>query len=406
MNQKIKPNQKSTAIELYEQCMEEGLNSHQTCTIINEALGLNCTESTYRKLHAASLAARILNEEDIADHEDKLVTYTRRELRLKHQSKSLIRQRAVVDQNVRALGDKELMLSIAEKLFSAPAIATQMLMVEHPVQNGWHAFAYGDVHWGYTYQSDKIKYNKDIAAKRLDQIFQRIVQRTREAGYTDISILDAADDIEGSSLRVSQLMRIIEDMTAQAKGYADYLQSRLDWLSAQLPDVKITFYHVNRDNHAQLRLHNTSRDELDENLQILITNQLRVHIDTAHQFGGLKNLTYVAADEIVIDVNNEKLLLIHGHQYKRSDNILADAGKRHETKLHYAVIAHWHQYSHKNRDVQRGVQESIVFLPPVVGDTDYSDRLLLSGRPGFVELHITSEKYMTSRPILLDLSEE
>lgn len=403
---KIKLNQRIQAIELYEQGIEAGLKSNQICNIINEALGLDCTHEGYRSLYNRYQKQRILGELDKEEHEDRLVKYTKRDIQQKKMSKALVRQRAVVDLEIKHHADRSLMAEVIERIFGQTIEKHLHSFFTHAGDTGAPyipTYVFGDVHWDYNINQYGVIYNKDVAKARLDEFYSYVVNDTLKHSYTKIYVVDEADDIEGSALRASQLLHITESMTEQAKGYADYTQQKLEWLSENLPDCEIIFQHVDEDNHSQLRLHGSSRDELPENLQLLITNKLATFVETAHKFEGLMNLTYLSAPELIVDYDGYKGIFFHGHQYTRNDNILDMVSKRHETKIHFACVAHWHSYSHKNRDVQRGAQESLIFIPPIVGNTDYSRKLFLSGRAGFLKLKIyPQKKYVVSKQILFD----
>ncbi len=72
-------------------------------------------------------------------------------------------------------------------------------------------------------------------------------------------------------------------------------------------------------------------------------------------------------------------------QYNRTDNILDKVRHKFDQMVHALIGAHWHSYSHKNRNVSQGSQESLIGVNSIVGDTDYSKSLHLSGRAGFVK---------------------
>lgn len=405
---KIKHNQRALVIQLYEEGLEQGLGPTAISHLINEQLNLDCAESTYRSLYKSYELERVLFREDKEDLQDRYTKLTQRELKIKETQKVLVRQRAVVDIPIKNMADKNLMLHIAEKIFGQPASHHKQMLLTHAGDTGAHyvpIYCYADVHWDYTINDpDKhLFYNTTVAAERLDNFYSYVVLDARKHGYKKIYITDQADDIEGSALRVSQMLHIMEAMTRQAKGYGDYLIQKIEWLNDELPEVEIVFAHVSEDNHSQLRLHGTSRDELPEMLQDLVTNKIKTAVDIYHKCGKYLNFTYQAAGEIVIDFEGMKGLFIHGHQYNKNDNILTDAGKRHETKLHFAVVAHWHVYSHKNKDLQRGIQESLIFLPAIVGQTDYAERNNWSGRAGFAKIKVyTKKKYVVSKQILFD----
>lgn len=309
--------------------------------------------------------------------------------------------RSVVEQTAREYTEKSVVAeTIANIWGKEPYHETEIQVFVQPKANEIHGYAFGDVHWGYTNNHPKMTYSAAIAEKRLWEIANKIIADTIRNDYKRIFIADLGDQIEGSALRVSQLLRIVETMTQQAKGYSDTFISILKWISKQLPDVEIQVLMVSDDNHGQLRLFNTKRDEMPDNLSVLITNAVKNTVDTAHEFGGMSNIEFITADEIVMSVGEQgkpyNIVCAHSHQYGRGEDILHKATQRHGMNIHLFIGAHWHVASTKDKNVVDGCQTGLIFVPPVVGDTDFSESLFLSTLPGFMKLTIDVNDRLTN----------
>ena len=264
-------------------------------------------------------------------------------------------------------------------------------------------YAFSDVHDGYKNDHPKMTYNPEITEKRIDAIFEWIAGDAKVNGYKRIYILDDGDPIEGAGLRVSQLMRIAEAMTAQAKHYTNLIASNIKWISQELNGVEIVYLMVSEDNHGQLRLYNTKRDELPENIVLLITNALKNIIDTAHEYGGMANIEFIAADEILLTLGEDKpfnIVAAHSHQYNRGDNILEQLSQRHDCTVHLFIGGHWHLFSVKYKNVKENGQQAMIWLPSVVGDTDFAERLFLSCYPGFCKITIDTENRVSNAELI------
>lgn len=306
--------------------------------------------------------------------------------------------RSVVEQTAREYTEKSFMAEAVKAIWGKDLYREDDVQVFFkPSSKKTHGYAFGDTHWGYTNAHPKMTYNIDVARARLWEIANEIVKDVIANGYDEIFIADLGDQIEGSGLRISQLLRIVETMTQQAKGYSDTIISILKWMSKQLPDVKINCLMVSDDNHGQLRLFNTKRDELPDNLAVLITNAVKNAIDTAHEFGGMLNVRFETADEIVLSLGTAEkpfnVCFAHSHQYGRGDDILHKATQRHGMNIHLFIGAHWHTLSIKSKNVVDGCQTGLIFVPPVVGDTDFGEKLFLSTLPGFLKLTIDDRVY-------------
>lgn len=314
--------------------------------------------------------------------------------------------RTLVETNAREYSEKSVIAqTIANVWGKEPYHEVQITITDKYTTDETQIYAYSDVHYDYTNNHPKMIYNKSVAKERMMQIYNYIKNDVIENRYKHIYILDNGDPIEGSGLRVSQLLRTSESMTKQASEYTDIVISCIKWLAKELKehDVKIDFLMVSDDNHGQLRLYGTKRDELPENILVLITNAVKNTIDTAHEFDGLMNLTFTTADEILLTLgktNPYNVVIAHGHQYGRADDILQKTEQRHDCTTHLYVSGHWHQYSIKYKNVKENGQQAMIFLPSVVGDTDFAERLFLSCYPGFCKITIDIENRVSNAELI------
>lgn len=362
----------------------------QIAQILNAEWGTDFPESSMRGRYTQMKLAYDLKIDD-GEYQEQLFNIAKNRVRMVEERKVLNKMRSISEGILRQVGDiRAVAQAIYETWHTTPAHKS-VERVHIPSQHKSQMYAFGDVHWGYVCDILTNTYDPEEASARLSEFFDYVIQDAKAHGYAHITVADLGDQIEGASLRISQLIRIADAMTEQAKQYSDELIKQLKRLSKELPGVKITFAQVSEDNHAQLRLFSTKRDELDENIAILITSAIKQVVDTAHEYGGMTNLTYCYGDEIVLQMGDEKnpfnMLLIHGHQYSRKDNIFEDVRLRHGD-IHLVVIAHWHQFKIVYKNLLNGTQLALVFLPSVVGDTDFSEKLHLSNKPGFCKITV------------------
>jgi len=361
--------------------------------------------SMYRNINRLNRTKKVSIESDKDSYDKQLDNIAKQELSIKENRNILNRQRSIVDMKVREYSDKKLASDTMMAVWGKETFhLTDVKIVKHIITPKITSYHYADVHWDYTIDLPQIKYNKEIAKLRLWEMANWIVNDVVTNGIKEFYLTDHADDIEGTSLRVGQLIKITEEMTKQAREYSNEIVTIIKWLSKQLPDVLIHFMMVSLDNHSQLRLYNTKRDEMDENLALLITNTVLNVVDTAHEYGGMENLDFTTADEILLTLGNDKpfnIVLAHGHQYSRNDNILEDTEKHHKCVTHLFIGGHWHRYSFKSKDVKDDAQQAIIFLPSVVGDTDFSEKLHVSCMAGFAKITIDTVKRNSNSEVIL-----
>ena len=370
-------------------------NWSESAKVFNEMYGMNYSGEQLRSIY------RNMNRNTVVNEDESSVM-----VRIKEAQKMLVRQRAIVDLTIKEYAERSIVSDTIKSVWGKePFHLTKTVVIKSTKSDFAYIYGFADVHWGYFINEDSIVYNEKIAEKRMWEIAHRIVDDVKLHGYKEIYIADDGDQIEGAALRESQLLRIVECMTKQAKQYSNCFISIIKWVSSELPDVKITVLEVSEDNHAQLRLYKTKRNELPDNLADLITNTVANVVNTAHEYNGMRNVEYICADEILLSIGDKpfNIVLAHSHQYGRNDDILKNVGKRHKRTIHLFIGAHWHQFKVVNKDVEENTQTSVIFLPPVVGDTDYSESLFLSSLPAFAKITINLTKRVANAEcILLD----
>lgn len=388
--------------EFYSIHIDAGYKYKETAEKYNAEYGTNYAESSLRGRYKKFDSNVGLNDEvrdSLAKREVTLMKNQRRNTSLRSVTMSMTREMA----------EQEILADTIAEVFAYPAedkpkeffeVDKVFDKSEIPMYN------FSDTHYGYNYTSKEFAYNVETADARLNYIADYIITDTRKHGYKHIYITDNGDQIEGSALRISQLVTLALNMVEQVKDYSNQIVKMIKKLHKELPDVKITFAMVTEDNHAQLRLFRTQRDEMPENLALLIASHINSTIEIAHEHGGLENIEFIYGGEVLLNIDDEQpfnVLLAHGHQYGRKDDIIDKGSVRHGKTVHLYIGGHWHNYSMKHKIVKDGGQQSLLFLPSVVGDTDFSERLFLSNYPGFTKTVIDLEDRIThSKVIRLD----
>lgn len=383
--------------EGYEELLNMGIPKTQIAEVLNERWGTDFPESSMRGRYERERIAGYSGGIEEADYQEKLFTIAKQELRLKEQRKVLNKQRGMVDAIARQYAEKGAVHQAITEMFGK-VVGEDTLKLEVPSGGEKYVpvYAYGDVHWGYQIDQDGVVYNPTIASQRMWAVFGEIARDVKEHGYTSIVVADMGDQIEGSTLRISQLLRVAEVMTRQADEYSRELVKILKAFSKEMEGVAVTFMIVSEDNHSQLRSFSTNRDELPDSMSLLIANRVQDMFDNFNHEGLYENIRVRAGAEIVFGIDGYNVLLAHGHQYGRKDDILAKGSQRHQIPLHLYVGAHFHQFSIKYKDVHMGGQQALVFIPSVVGDTDFSEKLFVSCYPGFSKIMINPERKMAN----------
>lgn len=389
MGKKIPQELDALIYEKYEGYLNAGVPISQIAYYVNEEMGWDYPESSLRGRYTRMKA---IHEHELDDVEmnDRLYKIAKSSVALRLERKIINRERSVVDTLAREMSEKSVVAQVMMSLWGKEPEHNYLVDKEVEVStiDETRIYAFADVHWGYVCDLLGNKYDNEIASLRIREMFDSIIEETLRKGYKEIYVADLGDQIEGEALRVSQLVRISEGMTKQASNYATLMKGEYKRLAKMLRDVKITVLQITDDNHSQLRLYGTGRNEMPENLSMMLGNDIKNMVDTAHEFGGMENLDVIVGDEILMSFNDYNVVFAHGHQYKRNEDVLHSVEQRHQKRVHAFVAGHWHQFSVKYKNYTHGGQQVLIFLPAVVGDTDFSESLFLSGRPGFAKISI------------------
>lgn len=394
MSKKIPAEYNDVIFDEYDNLLAVGVPITRVADLVNEKLGTDFAESSLRGRYIQEKNKRgAAPIEDDEEYQKRLLKIAQEQIKLKHEQKIVTKERSVVHGMLRESTDKQAVSDAITRIWDMEEVHFGLREVKSKMTGKKvHGYSFGDVHDGYLSDLEQNLYNPDITEERMWAIAKSIVDDVRRNGYKEIFISDHGDDIEGAGLRVSQLIRIAEEMTKQAKHYANLITTIIKWLSEELVDVNITFIMISSDNHSELRLYNTKRGDMDENLQLLITNHVQAVVDTAHEYNGLQNIHFIQGDEVMMNFNGKNVVFAHGHQYSKHDNILEQVEHRHNAVVMAYIAGHWHRFSVKYRNVKNKAQQALIHLPSVVGDTDFSDSLFLSSVAGFAKVTIDTDR--------------
>lgn len=393
--------------EGYQELLDRGTPITHIADILNERWGTDFPESSMRGRYEKEKLSAYNGDLDEAEYQERLFYIARQELRLKEQRKILNKQRGMVDAKAREFAEADMVKQAIVAMYGEVQGDEPLVKSVAPTEReDIIIYGFGDVHWGYMVDQEvageQVVYNTEVARQRLSGIFAYIEADIKKHGYKEVYIADLADQIEGSSLRISQLLQITTDMTTQAVEYGQYVIGLIQKLSKAV-EAKLNIVVVSEDNHSQLRSFNTQRDALPGNMALVIANDIKHFFDKMHEEGLYKNVNIMIGPEVVLSIDGFNLLMAHGHQYGRKDDIVLKAQQRHGMPIHLYLAGHFHQFSVKYRNVDFGGQQALVFLPSVVGDTDFSKKLFLSCYPGFSKILVDAKaKISNAKFIRLD----
>lgn len=375
--------------DFYEEMRGDGFGWQTCCDLFNDRYQSNYAESSLRTRYQ-QYKLMIDNGQDV-DYEKELLVMERKQIKLELENKKLLRRKGVFTGILNEMKDKDIIKEIFQERWTTEDNIEpyfQDTRVIHTTHKGEPIYAFGDVHLGFQYQGNGLaKYDIPEAIARVKNVMDCIIDDVRMHNYPKIKIVDLADQIEGSSLRVSQLAKIGADMAEQAKLYEELIMSCIEVLSKKLPTTFIEFHMISEDNHSDLRLFNTKRGDLPDNLSKLITNNVDKSIQIHQKYGALENIKFSHSPIWVVETSTLPTVFAHGHQFSKAPKTMhegasVDVGR----PIGTLVVGHWHNASHTTLNFFNGAQQTVITAPSIVGDTDFAERLHLSNLPGFLKI--------------------
>lgn len=107
-----------------------------------------------------------------------------------------------------------------------------------------------DFHFGKCFEILGNSYNEKIFYERMNKLASETIEICRDLGISKLHVLNCGDDIEGMSLRISQLKSLQYGFTDQVIKLAKYMVKFLNRLSEEL---EVTYHHVLEGNHSEIR---------------------------------------------------------------------------------------------------------------------------------------------------------
>lgn len=255
-------------------------------------------------------------------------------------------------------------------------------------KNGIPIYFYSDVHYGLNTDIFSNKYNEEVAENRLREFFLYVLSDVKKNKYKKIFIVDGADMVEGSCLRISQLVNISQLIVEQSLNYANLIEGFLISLAKEIKDCEINFNIITDSNHTQIRHFNGKPNEFNkEDFALVIANLLD------KSFKKSKNVKINFGDIIFNEINGYNIAFIHGHQTMKQANDIEYLNKIYGRQIDCVIKGHLHSFAVRSHNMvlvnDSYKQQFIITSPAVCGNTDYAVSKGYSSAPGALKVKIS-----------------
>lgn len=353
---------------------EINLSWKEVQEILNDQLGVNYSDSYYRKGFKNNCFPAFIEEDAAYEDEDKLseLQLTLQELRKERIKNS--DERSQIMMAARKIAREETLLEIANSVAATLSTKPVLPNYEYVALPGTNRaiLQISDWHYGMEINNPWNIYNPDIAKDRILKLRSNVIKIARANNVKELTIVNLGDLISG---RIHETIRIQNriDVISQALEVAEILTEFIAYLS-QYFDIR---YISCSDNHSRLE----PKKELSLDLESLVRVidpllQLRIeNLQLKKQCGTVEFLqSPFGLDIAKFNVSSYNIGAVHGH----NDNpkvVVQNISLMTQANYDMILTAHLHHFNCDERN-----NTLIVSNGSLMGVDDYAETLRLSNQ--------------------------
>ena len=243
--------------------------------------------------------------------------------------------------------------------------------------------AISDFHFGKLFTSINNKYSEDIFYERMNKLASEVVDLCREQGIKKLHIINCGDDIEGMTLRISQLKSLEYGFTDQVIKLARYMAKFLNKLSI---DLEVIYHHVLSGNHSEVRAFGDKTFTLENMERVIITYIHDMLEDN-------KRIEVPIYEGKFIDFNifDYNIYAQHGNRVKNPKRVIADVSQQLRKFIDVAYFGHLHHETQMTTNEAPTHDCEVIYVPSIMGSDEYCDDFLMGGAKASAKLDIYEE---------------
>ena len=342
--------------------------------ILNELLGTDFGESTFRKKFQAFQKMFKANESKFVDTE---ILSELQEQKLALQKERYKFQTEKLENNrwIRENARDEL---IIEKIINAinnlkPLEIPEIIPIIHKTKE--YALCFGDKHFSVCFEIRGLfnevlnSYNPEIFEERMWDLFNQTIEIIQKEQITKLNVFSMGDFTDGI-LRCSQLMKLRYGVIEGTIKYAEFI---CNWLNELSKYVNIDYQMV-FGNHSELRMLGQPKGTFkDDNTGLYVREFIKERLKNNPNF----NITINPTGLIFCNLCGFNLLGIHG-EVKNMSNALKDFSNTYKTDIDLLIGGHMHH----SKSETVGVNRDVINVPSVIGIDDFSMSLNKTSNSG------------------------
>lgn len=330
--------------------------------ICNRELGLEYTESRYRKMYHSF-------EKMMSAAADNPSTTLREQMwQLERDRKKIQTEKVEWNRWQRTVARDEMLAEqIIDAIQKLPPLEVPEMTQRTPVGDKQCILCFGDAHYGPEFVIHGLhgevlnQYSPEIFESRMWDLLAQTVSICVKEGVNSLHVYDMGDGVDGI-LRVSQLIKLRYGVVDATVHYASFLANWLNELTKH--GLCVTFQMAQGANHSQLRLLGQPKGSFaNENMDKVMLAILRARLDSSPMFQLVENPTGYIFDHIA----GFTVLGIHG-EVKSVTQAMKDFSHTYKTPIDLLITGH----KHHSMSETVGLCRDVVGVPSIMGIDDFA----------------------------------
>lgn len=240
-----------------------------------------------------------------------------------------------------------------------------------------------DFHFGKCFEILGNSYNEEIFYNRMNELANETIELCRDMGISDLHVLNCGDDIEGMSLRISQIKSLQYGFTDQVIKLAKYMVKFLNRLSEEL---NITYHHVLEGNHSEIRSFG-DRTWTCENMERIIITYIKDMTENNPRI----NVPEYNGQFCSYDILGYNIYARHGHRKINENKVIGDVTLKLKKFVDYVYFGHLHHSKRKTVSTGETNNKEVIYLPSIMGEDEYSQDFGFGGSKASAVLDVFEE---------------
>ena len=368
--------------KMYQLKTELNVTNKEIAEIINREIGENYQESYLRGIFKNySLGFEDGFEKALSDREEKDYLKELEEKRLELEKERIKIRTEKLELNRFKTSDTRLEMlfeNFKESITKIEVPDFNEIKVHKNNKEG--LLGISDFHFGKYFTSINNKYSEEIFYDRMNKLASETVELCKENGITHLHVLNCGDDVEGMTLRISQLASLQSGFSDQVTKLMKYMVKFLNILSK---DLIITYHHVLSGNHSEIRAFNDKTFTL-ENMERIIIEYIRDMLESNPRI----NIPVYGGKFVDFDILGYNIYAQHGQKVKNPKRVIADVSQQLRKFIDVAYFGHLHHEEQMTTNEAPTHDCEVVYIPSIMGSDEYSDDNFFGGAKASAKLDI------------------